>query len=152
MSPRHPALAGTRAHDGWLRDELAELREELAAIGQRLGTNEQERAAAARVVELADVLPDRLGAAIAAAIEIRQNSHLVDLNVVATRLASAVAQVAAAADALLAEAVRLRATGEEMTANAAQAIEAAATRAVRHLGELGPSLADAADAAAHTTI
>ena len=156
LAPNHPVLS-LDPDARFVRSELGRLRDELGRISRALqrhhGTVTElvgRQAAAERITELARVLPDRLGAAIAAAIETRQDAYLGELDAVTERLASCLTQVAAAADALREESVRLRRDGAgpaDELGEAAIAIEGTAARVVRRIAELAPPLAPAAEAA-----
>lgn len=78
------------AFDG-LRRELRVLNDTVARHQSTLGELAESRAAETRVVDLADTLPDRLGAGIAAAIEARQDAYMHQVDEHVSRLATQLA-------------------------------------------------------------
>jgi hypothetical protein len=113
---------------------LAELPARVAAeVAGRDGS-----AATARVVALAEQLPNRLGAAIAAAVEGRQEAYLARVEDVTAALGSALAGVRAACADLRVEVDRARRAGDGGGADGADGV-------VDPLGRRLDDLADAVD-------
>jgi hypothetical protein len=125
---------GAAGRDPGVARALAELPARVAAeVAGRDGS-----AATARVVALAEQLPNRLGAAIAAAVEGRQEAYLARVEDVTAALGSALAGVRAACADLRVEVDRARRAGDGGGADGADGV-------VDPLGRRLDDLADAVD-------
>ena len=107
-----PALAGfdpssdatpwngiERRLEAWVRSGFDELRAELRAVNEAVAAQHaaleelaEARAAELRAIELADTLPDRIGMALAAAVEARQEAYVGRVDEVVNELATYLAR------------------------------------------------------------